>query len=151
MDRSGVLDLYADRWTPFFDVFAFVEQDLTGASFSMQIRAKPNATGPALVDLATITTSGQGLRQFRVSTDDVETLIAGGRLGEVPPGYELTDVITVSELSVTINETTMETLAFTGERDEDSVLYWDLHVTPSGGRKYKAFGGKFVVVAGVTQ
>ncbi|MFS0736924.1 hypothetical protein ABC347_07730 [Sphingomonas sp. 1P06PA] len=105
--------------------------DLTGATLRAQVRLLPDIAGTPLVDLPTVTSaSTEGLRLISVAT-------TGG--------------VTTSIVGIRINETTMEGLPLPDEIGADALLYWDMHVTPSGGLKQRWLAGTFTVRAGVTQ
>lgn len=160
------LDLAGDRWVPFIRILPIVNADLTGAAFSMQVRAVPDVSGTPLVDLATQTTeAAEGVKLHDVATATITAHRAAGRLAADEPkginpatgaAYAAGDNVTVSRLRIRINETTMEGLPFpgsgdAGERGDDVALAWDLHITPDGGLKDKYAGGTFTVRAGSTQ
>jgi hypothetical protein len=151
MISPGRYDIKADRWVACIRTFTFVGKDFTGATFNSEIRLTKDATGVALVTLTDAAAGAQGLRLIGVFTDTVANHIANGYLDEVPPGYTLTDTVTISQVGYRVNETTVEGLPFPGERGNDATLQWDLHVTPTGGLKDKYLGGDFVVKAGATQ
>jgi len=151
MISPGRYDINADRWVACVRTFTFVGKDFTGATFNSEIRLTKDATGAALVTLTNAAAGAQGLRVVAVYTDTVANHIANGHLNEVPPGYKLTDTVTLTEVALRVNEVTMESLPFPGERGNDATLQWDLHITPTGGLKDKYLGGDFVVRAGATQ
>lgn len=165
MISPAKINLAGDRWVPFIRTLPIVNADLTDAVFAMHVRAVKDVTGTPLVALATVTTAAaEGVRLIDVTTATIAAHIAAGRLGEVPAGinpatgaaYLATDSVTVSRVGIRINELTMEGLPFpgsgvVGERGDDVVLAWDMHVTPAGGTKDKFFGGGFTVRAGTTQ
>lgn len=152
MIQPALLHMAGDRWVPFIRDLPIVNADLTGADFALQIRLYPDAPGAALVDLATVTSaSAQGVRLVSATSATVAEHIAAERLSEVPPGYSSSATVTVSLLGIRINETTMEGLPPAVEPGQDTVLSWDLIITPAGGAKDKYAGGLFLVRAGVTQ
>lgn len=151
MISPGRYDIAADRWVACIRTFTFVGKDFTGATYNSEIRLTKDATGAALVTLTNASAGAQGLRTINVFTDTVAGHIANGYLDEVPPGYDLADTVTISQVGLRINETTVEGLPFPGERGNDATLQWDLHITPTGGIKDKYLGGDFIVRAGATQ
>jgi hypothetical protein len=151
MISPGRYDLSADRWVACIRVFSFVALDFTGATFLSDVRLKPDASGAPLIHLVNAAANAEGLALLGAYTSTVQAHIDAGRLSEVPPGYALGDTVTVSQVQLRINETSMEALPYPGERGEDATLYWDLHVTPTGGTKDKYLGGLFICRAGVTQ
>jgi len=151
--QAASTPLSGGRWVPFNETWAFQGIDLTGAVFAMQIRLTPDAPGVPLVDLGTVTTAGtQGLRLIYAGTATVSAHLAAGRLmrDEIAAGVADSDNLTLSQVGVRINETTMEGLPFPAERGDDNPLAWDFHVTPSGQLKQLWAGGSFTVLAGVT-
>lgn len=148
----GNYPLAGDRWTALVELIPFIGWDFTGAVFAAQVRLTPDATGAALVDLATVgSASAEGLRLVYAGTATIAAHIAAGRLQSIPPGYQSSDSVLLSLVGIRINETTMEGLPFPAERGDDPVLAWDIHITPSAGIKQKYLGGSFTVRAGVTQ
>lgn len=151
-ETPGRYDIGADRWVACIRTMAFLGLDFTGAAFSMHVRLKPDLSGSPLVNLATVTTAAEeGVRLIYSGTDTVANHITAGRLPGIPSGYASGDNLLLSQVGIRINETTMEGLPFPAERGCDAKLYWDLHITPSGGIKDKYIGGDFTVRAGVTQ
>lgn len=151
MISPGRYNLAADRWVACIRTFSFVDRDFTDATLLSHVRLKKDVSGTPLVNLTNAAAGAEGLRIIGVFTSSIADHIANGRLDEVPPGYQLTDVVPVSQVGMRINETTMEGLPFPGERGDDATLQWDLHITPTGGIKDKYLGGDFIVRAGVTQ
>lgn len=130
MPSTGRLDLVANRWEPFVHTIDFEGFDFTGAIFAMQVRLTRDATGDPLVNLSTV--GGVGTEGVTIT------------------GVATVTGLTTSSISIRINEPTVEGLPFPSERGEDSALYWDMQITPSGGVKYRALEGKFIVHAGVS-
>jgi hypothetical protein len=131
MPSTGRCDLLANRWEPLVRTFAFEDRDFTGASFIAQVRLTRDAAGSALISLATVGSVGtEGIAIVGVETDS--------------------DGVDTTTILMRINEATMEALPAAGEVGEDVTLYWDMQITPSGGSKYRALEGEFVVHAGVT-
>jgi hypothetical protein len=151
MISPGRYDISADRWVACVRTFSFVGLNFTGAIALAHIRLYPDAPGTPLVTLATAAANAEGIAVLGVFTATVQAHIDAGRLSAVPPGYELTDVVTLSQVQLRVNETSMEGLPFPGERGGDATLAWDIHITPSGGIKDKYLGGAFIVRAGATQ
>lgn len=130
MPDTGRRDLVANRWEPFVHTIAFEGFDFTGAVFKMQIRLTPDTPGTPLVDLATVTTSVEGVRLVSVTT---------------------TDSVPTSTVSIRIDELTVEGLPAADELGNNAVLAWDMQITPSGSDKFRVLEGTFTVKAGVTQ
>lgn len=147
--------LSGGRWVPFVETWSFHDVDLTGAVFAMQLRLYFDAPGVPVVNLATVgmTPSAEGVALAYAGTATIDAHIAAGRITteEVANGALGTDLLTLSQIRVQINETTMEGLPFTGERGGPTELAWDLHVTRSGELKQLWARGPFTVIAGATQ
>lgn len=128
------LRLTAGRWVPFVYDIDIVGIDLTDATFAAQVHDTLDRTaGTPRASLTTQTTDVEGVRLVSVVTT-----------GGVP----------TSSIRIRINEATMEAMDVAndaGANGNDGVAYWDMHITPSGGTKFLAFSGKFIVQAGVTQ
>ncbi len=125
MIRPATLPLAGGRWEPFIYTIEFPGVDLTGATFLMQIRIKPDASGTALISLVAAASTAQGL------------------------SITVTDGSTT--LQIRINETTMEGLPKPVEVGDNSVLYYDLQVTrPGVHEKTRYFVGTFTAESGVT-
>lgn len=128
--KTGQLNLTANRWEPFIYTIDFEGFDYTGATFAMQVRAVKDSGGTPLVSLGTVGSVGtEGITITGVTT---------------------TDGVPTTGISIRINEATVEGLPEPAELGDDVTLYYDLQITPSGGNKYRALEGAFVVHAGVT-
>ncbi len=153
--RPASTPLSGGRWVPFIETWAFQEVDLSAASFAMHIRLTPDAPGDPLVGLGLVgvTPSEQGIAVLYAGTATIAAHLAAGRMlpDEVPEGAVDSDNLLLSQLRVRINETVMEALPFPGERGDDNVLAWDLHVTVPGSLKQVWAAGPFSVIAGSTQ
>lgn len=159
------LDLTGDRWVAFIRSLPFINANFTGATFLMHIRLTKDLAGVPLINLGVAASAAvEGVRLADMTFSTIAAHIAYGRLQEAPEGtnpatglrYALGDEITISTVGIRINETTIEVMPFpgsgaAGERGDDLTLFWDLHITPSGGTKDRYAGGKFIVRAGVTQ
>jgi hypothetical protein len=151
METPARIDLHADRWVACIREFAIVGEDLTGATFSAQVRALPDAPGTPLVDLGTVATAAaEGIRLIYAGTDTITNHISAGRLDAVPPGYSAEESLAMSSLGLRINETTMEAIPEPDDAGAAIRFAWDLHITPATGVKDKYCGGDFVVRPGVT-
>jgi hypothetical protein len=143
MEQPARFDIHADRWVSCVRTLAFVDFNFTSATFASHVRLHPDASGSPLAT-ATVTLVYAG-------SATVSAHIAAGRLPGLPPGMELTDTIYVSQVRITIAEATMEAMPYPAELGDDMILYWDLHITPSGGTKDVYAAGKFIVRGGATQ
>lgn len=155
MESPARVDFGADRYVPFKRTLAFLGYDFTGATFKMQVRDRKDG-GAVRADLSTVTlASAEGVRLIYGGSDTVANHITAGRLKAVPNGYTSASTVILSQVGIRINETTMEAMPFGGEIGgeigDDLELYWDLHVTPSGGDKDLYAAGTFTLRAGVTQ
>ena len=108
--------------------------DLTGASFFAEVRDRRDG-GAVRATLNTVTSaSAQGIRLASVDNS---------------AGYP------ISTIALRINETTMEAIppaiSLGVEPGDNLDLEWGMHLTPSGGLKFMAFNGPFVVYPGVPQ
>lgn len=138
MIRPGTLNLSGDRWTPFEATLRFRGVDLTAAGMKAQVRLTPDTPGPPLVDLETVsTTNTQGVRLV---------------------GVETVDGVKTSTFRLRVNEAVMEALPAATELGGDSILAWDLLITPNAALnpglraiKQRWLRGTFTVEAGVTQ
>lgn len=124
--------LTAGRWVAFTHSVFVEGLDLTDATFAMQVRDSWNG-GALRADLRKVTTaSAEGVRLVGV------TEING---------------LSVSEIGIRINETTMETMSAAGagiDPDADLDLVYDLHVTRAGLSEI-FMRGPFIVQAGSTE
>jgi hypothetical protein len=150
MLRPAKIDLRADRRVPFVRIFAFVDFDFTGASFKMEIRDYPDASGSARITLNTVSSEVQGVRLLYGASDTVQDHILAGRLTAIPPGLQLTTPVFVSQVKVRIDKANVTALPEPAELGDDIDLAYDLHITPSGGDEDVYASGLFTVVAGVT-
>jgi hypothetical protein len=123
MQSPATVAIMADRWTPFVRTLQIGGLSLTSATISMQVRQYYDAPGSALVSLSTVGS----------------------------PSTEGIYIASATELSIRINEWTMEDLPAATEVGDDLVLYYDIHITPSGGVKQVYVRGTFTVRGGATQ
>ena len=99
--------------------------DLTGATFRLEVRDRRNG-GQLRAGLDTVASgAAEGVRIVDVDTS-----------GELP----------VTTLGIRINETSMEAMPET-EPGENQVLWWGMHITPSGSPKFLAYDSTFTVEA----
>ncbi len=129
MATSAQLVLPVERYEPCVRTIIVRGLDLRGAVMRSQVRPGPDVPGPALIDLATVTTVGaQGIRVADFVVD-----------GGVP----------VSTLEIVIDEASVMALPYAGRIGGAAALAYDLQATVAG-RKRKLFGGAFIVLPGVT-
>ncbi len=154
MQSPAIQDLYADRRVPFVRSLVFLGNDFTGATFGMEIRSIFDASGAALITLAGGVAAGaEGVRLAYGGTDTIANHITAGRLSEVPGGFASSTSVALSDVSIRVNELSMEDVAkvpYPSERGDNTVLAYDLHITPSGGVKDVYARGQFIVRPGAT-
>lgn len=154
MLKPGYLPLQADRQTPFVCTLSYIGIDLTGAAFKAQVRDRKDG-GNVYADLTTVgTVNTEGFRLAYAGSATVSAHVAAGRgtLAQfAEAGFVGADTVTLSQVAMRINELTMEAMPFDGVIGDDLGMWWDQHITPSGGTKEKYLFGEFVVRAGVTQ
>src|SRR3546814_8487398 len=121
MFDTGRLPLAANRWTPFAYSVAFIGYDFTGATFKAQVRDRKGG-GFVRADM-TVTLAS-------VTTDE-----------GVP----------TSTVDLEIPEAPMEAMDAATEAGDDAKIWWDLHITPSGGVTFVAREGPLTVKAGGTE
>jgi hypothetical protein len=135
MAAAPQIDIAADKRVPFDDTIAEMLVDYTGATPLMEIRSEPGASGTPLVSLGASTAGSEGIA---ISYDATYADPDGG-----DPGASLIQII--------INEATLEGLAYGADPAVPVPLYYDLHVTPSGDKKFVFCAGKFIINPGVTR
>lgn len=129
------IPILADKRVPFDNDIAFQLVDYSGATAAMEIRPEPGGQGAALVTLGASVSGGEGIViSYDANYPDTD--------GELPDGATLVRLI--------INETTIEGLAYGTPASEPVVLHYDLHLTPSGSKKFVLCGGTFTISPGVT-
>ena len=128
----GVLNIIAYRNTPFIETIRFAAIDFTGATFALQVRTLPGASGSALISLTNQTAGTQGL--------SVTTAVETG--------------VTISTLTIQIDEATIDALlpaSTNGQKAGTDVnLYYDLIITGGGVAKSRWLEGTFTIAEGVT-
>ena len=132
---AAKLPIYAFKRVPFLDSVAILGPDYTGAAFAMHIRNNNGDTGTPLVSLAGATAGTQGISV----TYDAAYIY--NEAGNTAPA---------SLILIQIDEATLEALTLNNPANEPMVLYYDLHVTPSGGVKRVELLGTFTIYPGVT-
>lgn len=156
---AAPLDLIADRSLTYQETIVFLGDDFTGAAYAMKIRPQPDATGTALVSLATVTDTSQGIKLIYAGSATIAAHVAAGRLQGVPVAvnpstgiaYTSADTVALSQLQITITNTTMAGMPPAAETGDDLELAYDLVVTPSGGFGQKRLAGSFIIHATATQ
>lgn len=120
MIQAAILDLVANRHTPWKYVIEYSGANWSAGTMLMQVRQLPEQTGTPLLDLA--------------SGTEITNAYAGG----------------VTSFTILVPEADMEALPAAAETGQDLVLYYDIQITPPGGIKEVYVRGKFTVLAGVT-
>lgn len=132
------LPLLAYKRVPFVEpdgaTFAVVGPNWASAAYRMQIRQRPGDTGAALITLTTAAAGSQGISASYVAEY------------ALPDGTEAP----ATKVLIQIDEATLESLEMGTPYDEPVELFYDLHITPSGGTKINYCGGKFTIAPGVT-
>jgi hypothetical protein len=150
-DPSRMITLRAPHWTLYFETIAFVDMDFTGATYKMQVRTAFNV-GSLLLDLSTAAGfSSTGLRTSSVLYDTVANHLISGYLRSIPEGYELTDFIPVTLVTIRVPKATMVALPFPEDQSEDYEAVYDIWITPAGGLEQPYMRGSFIIEAGSTQ
>lgn len=104
------------------------------ATFKLDIRVLAGDTGGALVSLANASAGSQGVS----ATYNAAYVLPSG------------EVAAATIVRLQIDEATIEALALAARADDPVVLYYDLHVTPSGLPKRVFCFGSFTIFPGVT-
>ena len=132
---AAKLPIYAFKRVPFIDSVAILGPNYTGAAFAMHIRNNTGDTGTPLVPLATAAAGTQGISV----TYDASYIY--NEAGNTAPA---------SLILIQIDEATLEALTLNNPANEPMVLYYDLHVTPTGQAKRVELLGAFTIYPGVT-
>ena len=129
------INIVAPKRVPFDDTIPAMVVNYDGAAPLMEIRAEPGAPGDPIVTLGASTSAGEGMTvTYDANYPDPD--------GVLPDGATIVRII--------INETTLEGLEYGADPSQPVELYYDIHLTPSGGKKFIFCGGKFTVTPGVT-
>lgn len=136
MASAPEINIVADKRVPFDDTIPEMGVDYSDATASMEIRSEPGAQGAALVSLGMSVAGGEGL----AITHDAAY-----------PDPETGEADDATIVQIIVNETTLEGLAYNADPAEAVTLYYDIHLTPDGGKKFVFCRGKFIVSPGVTQ
>lgn len=113
----------------------WMREDISGATFKMEIRLEPGDTGSALVTLNNATAGSEGIS----ATYDA---------GYLHPDTE--EVVGATIIRPQINEATMEALATAADTSDSVEANYDIHATISGVKRLLLYG-KFTYYPGVTQ
>jgi hypothetical protein len=137
MASAPEINIVADKRVPFDDVIPDHRGDYTGATALMEVRPEPGADGTPVLSLSTALVSGEGI----VITYDDEYVTE--RNGTIYTGASLVQIL--------INETTLEAIDYAASPDERATYHYDMHITPSGGKKFVAYRGTFTIAPGVVR
>lgn len=135
MATTPIIPLYAYKRVPFDQTIAWMGADYTGAAVAMQIRSEPGDTGTPIISLGASVAGAQGIDlSYDADFPDPD--------GVLPNGAGLVRII--------IDEATLEALSLGSPSADDVVLHYDLHLTPTGEKKFLAAVGTFTISPGVT-
>lgn len=137
MASAPTINIEADKRVPFDETIPDFRSDYTGATALMEVRPQPGADGTPVLSLSTTLASGEGI----VITYDPDYTVT--HQGVTYTGASLIQIL--------INEATLEALSYAAPPETGAVYSYDMHITPSGGKKFVAFGGTFTVNPGVTR
>ena len=136
MAAAPQINIVAPKRVPFDDTIAMMGVDYSSATPLMEIRPEPGGSGTALVSLGASSSGSQGIAiTYDADYPDPDGIMADG----------------ATIVRIIINETTLEGLSYGADPADDVTLYYDIHLTPSGGKKFVYCAGKFAVMPGVTQ
>ncbi|MBL4716961.1 MAG: hypothetical protein JKZ02_00630 [Erythrobacter sp.] len=136
MPSAPTINITADKQVPFDDTIPEMAVDYSDASALMQVRYEPGDSGDPVLELSTTLAGGEGIViAYDAGYADPE--------GINPPGATIIQLL--------LNEATLEAMAGAANTSEDAVYHYDIHLTPSGGKKFIFCRGKFIVSPGVTQ
>lgn len=144
------IPLVGDRGIAFRRTIGIFGEDLSGATFAMQVRLAPDAPGAALID------ASAGISLAYGGTDTIANHIAVGRVAraDLPPEYSGlsdSDELTLSMVVISIDAADMELATVpAGENGDDVQLAYDIIVTLDGIEDKYAYGS-FAVRGTVTQ
>lgn len=129
------LDIPVFKRVPFDDDVAIINEDLSGATFLMHVRANRGDTGTPLISLTNASPPSQGIS---ATYDPSYEWQWDGQLFTTP----------ASLVRIIIAEATLEALSLGTPYDEPVELYYDLHATTD--TKRVQFEGKLPLKPGVT-
>jgi len=136
------IDLEADKRVPFIDedgaTIVFIGEDYSGGAYAMHVRNNPGDTDTPILSLAGATAGTQGIS---VTYDPAYVYVDETGTEQTGPA---------SLVLIQVDEATLEALSLGTPTDEPVVLYYDLHITPSGAPKRIVSQGKFIINPGVT-
>ncbi|UAB76947.1 hypothetical protein INR77_08810 [Erythrobacter sp. SCSIO 43205] len=132
---TPTINLSADKRVPFDKTIAKMGVDYSGATMLCHIRNEPGDTGTPLVTLSNAAPPSEGLSvTYDASYPDPEGVLVDG----------------ASKVRMIVSEATLEALDTASPTSNALVLYYDIHLTPSGGTKFVFCSGKFTINPGVT-
>lgn len=137
MASAPEIPIVAYKRVPFDDTIPDHRGDYTGATALMEVRPEPGADGAPVLSLSTTLASGEGI---------VITYDAG-----YVTQHNGTTFTGASLVQILINEATLEVLDYAASPDEGATYHYDMHITPSGGKKFVAYRGTFTIDPGVVR
>ncbi|MEC7398808.1 MAG: hypothetical protein VYD00_02170 [Pseudomonadota bacterium] len=129
--------LAAWKRVPFDETVPDYRGDWSSATALMEIRPEPGGDGDPLVSLGASVNGGQGIK---ITYDAARSFEYAG-----------VTYVGASLIQIIVNETAMEGLVYGSDPAQPVVLHYDLHLTPSGGKKFVALAGTFTIQPGTTR
>lgn len=129
------IDLLANKRVPFDITIPEMGVNYAGAAVSAQVRVNPGDQGTPLISLSEAAPPSQGVSvTYDADYPDPE--------GQLPNGASIVRII--------VSEATLEGIPYGADPAKLVPLYYDIHLTPSGGTKFLFCEGKFIIDPGVT-
>lgn len=135
MPSTPEINIVANKRVPFDDTIAEMWVDYTGATPLMEIRTEPGDSGTPLVSLGASASGGEGIE---ITYDDDYPDPDGE-----DPGATIVRIL--------IDEATIEGLSYGADTADRVTLYYDIHLTPVGEKKFVFARGAFTIDPGVTR
>ena len=101
----------------------------------MEIRAEAGGQGVPLAQFGTYSGSGEGVEVTYLPTF---------------PDPITCEVVGASQVRVFIDEATLEALSYGARASDHLTLHYDIHITPTGSKKFVFSEGEFTINPGVT-
>jgi hypothetical protein len=145
-------DLFGDRGVDFADTIPIVGQDFTGATFTSQIRAVPDASGSPLVTLTVaLGYGGSATVAAHIAAGRITAEIYNYRNPATNANYVAGDTIAVSLINVSA-AAPRSAIPAASPTGADYVCAWDMLIDPSGAApKDKWIYGSYTERGTVTQ
>lgn len=135
MAATPSIDFAANKRVPFDDTIIELGANYSGAAPLMELRAEPGNQGAPLASLGQSTSGGQGLTVTYDAAFPHPVTSAPGP---------------ATIVRIIINETTLEGLGYAADPSLPVDVFYDIHITPSGGKKFVFARGRMRVDPGVT-